>query len=945
MLNHVFRGLGFWHKNKKNFGIFGRKRLIALIVFVSTILPFAVFSINNNMPTMISKAADDTCTVTFYDTVTDDVYYSTTLAKDSHGRCSLVEIMSVSHTGYKYIGVSLTPTGTIVYDTLNDHWTTTEDIIYYLRFNKLPSYTLSFDANGGGGMPENQSCFVNSNTCSVTIPETIPTYGGRTFYGYAESASASEAVYQPGDNIVLSSNKTLYAIWVPIYTLSFDLRYGSFVGKIGECQPNRVGGSCEVSIINERPSRDGYTFRGWSTNPNTDTVSYHAGDTAILSSDVTIYAVWKKDAPDHEDIDGCNGSALDIDEAICLQDMNNAVKYTMQIGTEYELVDARDGVVYRVARLVDGNVWLLDNLRIGSDTEILLTLNDTNTNPELNNGEFILPASGDWENSYTKPAIDTTTADVMLGNDADKVTGGYYNYCAASAGTYCNEADEGEGDANYDICPAGWRMPTGGNGGEYQTLNNLYDDFINVMHLPLSGRFYSGAAGQVDQNGYFWSSTNRDGMRMYYLNRSNQTIDPVGSYRRDRGYSMRCVAKDVKPEFSCNAGAKNIDEAVCLQDVNAMVRASMEEDKTYKLVDSRDAELYRVAKLADGNVWLQDNLRIGGKDTILLTAEDTNTNPELNNGEFLLPNSNNWVDSYTEPVINTTDAHHMLGSENDKTQGGYYNYCAASAGTYCNEANEGEGDAEYDICPAGWRMPTGGNGGEYQTVDTLYDDLINALILPLSGRFYGGSTGQVDQNGYFWSSTNRDGMRMYYLNRSNQTIDPVGSYRRDRGYSMRCIVNIKESGDGKYAWKDGIDEHKIGGDESLTLIVNLSSRALLSVKVDGKILSGDAYDLESGEDTGIVLKKQYLDTLGVGKHQITVLYESGTEVTADFIISEEEIVVPDTAGPGIPNTGANTEDESGISGSERLAISVLIGLIVISFGLMLIMRNVRKSNK
>ena len=255
------------------------------------------------------------------------------------------------------------------------------------------------------------------------------------------------------------------------------------------------------------------------------------------------YAVTLDEDLENESADVCNGAALKIEDAVCLQDMNNAIKATMEMGTEYELVDIRDMKTYRIAKLDDNNVWLLDNLRIGGDDEMLLTSLDTNTNPDIDDGEFVLPASGDWVDSYIEPAIDTTDAEVMLGGDADKVQGGYYNYCAASAGTYCAEADESEGDAEYDICPAGWRMPTGGSGGEYQVLSDLLgSDFIDVMHLPLSGRFYSGASGSIDQDGYFWSSTYRDGMRMYYLSRSNQTINTTGSYRCDRGYSMRCVA-------------------------------------------------------------------------------------------------------------------------------------------------------------------------------------------------------------------------------------------------------------------------------------------------------------------------------------------------------------------------------------------------------------------
>ena len=822
-----------------------------------------------------------------------------------------------TRNGYRFLGWSESSTAINASYQPGDTITLSSDKTLYAIWQGI--FNLTIEKNGGDNDLLSQTCEEDllNGSCNVIIPDTTPIRENYRFYGYGDSSTTTTAIYQPGDVVTLTSDKTIYAIWIPEYVLRFDLKYGSFVGALDSCYPDVPGGTCDAWIIDEDPPRDGYIFLGWSNSSNSRTIAYYPGDTVTLSSDKTIYAVWKKESSghgSHGDLDGCNSQALTIEEAICLQDMNNLVKYSMQPGIEYELVDARDGKYYRVAKLADNNVWLLDNLSIGGDEEMLLTPRDTNTNPDVDNGEFILPASGDWEDSYTEPFIDTTDEDVMLGNDEDKPQGGYYNYCAASAGTYCDEADDAYDDAEYDICPANWRMPTGGNGGEYQTVNNLYDDLINTLHLPLSGRFYGGSSGQIDQNGYFWSSTNRDGMRMYYLNRNNQTISATGSYRRDRGYSMRCVAKDVTPEISCNIGAKSIDEAVCLQDVNAMVKETMEEETTYTLLDARDLEPYRIAKLADDNVWLLDNLKLGSEEEMLLTSSDTNTNPDLNNGEFILPASGDWEDSYTEPFIDTADARNMLGSAKDKTQGGYYNYCAASAGTYCNEADEAEGDAEYDICPANWRMPTGGNGGEYQVIDDLYDDLINTLSLPLSGRFYSGSSGQIDQNGYFWSSTNRDGMRMYYLNRNNQTISATGSYRRDRGYSIRCVLNTAENGSLDYQWKDDINEYTIGDEEDLTFIIDLSLNALISVQVDGEELANENYILDSGS-TIINLTMDYLNTLSVGTHTLTAVYSSGTTISSEFIIYDT---------PVVPNTGSNINHSDGALAG-RLALSILVG--------------------
>lgn len=814
------------------------------------------------------------CAFTFYDTIDNGVYRTYIGNRDSEGVCRVTtDRIDAYHSGYEYIGASLTIGGSIEKDAENTYWSATTDTTYYLQFRALPNYSLSFNANGGRGVPGSLTCTIESPGdygCDVIIPDDEPSYSRHTFIGYAESNTATSATYQ-------------------------------------------------------------------------------VGDTVTLSSDMTLYAVWEKRSPDsgdHGDIDGCNGKATNIEDAICLQDMNNIIKFTMVTNEEYELIDARDGTMYRIAKLKDGNVWLLDNLHIGGNEEMVLRFVDTNTNPDINNGEFILPSSGDWVDSYTEPAIDIADASVMLGNDADKPQGGYYNYCAASAGTYCDEEDEGEGDAEFDICPAGWRMPTGGFGGEYQVVNSQYSNLISILHLPLSGRFYRGSSGQIDENGYFWSSTNFDGTKMYYLHRDNQMINAFNGYKRDRGYSMRCVAKDIKPEISCNVGAKNISEAVCLQDINAMAIASMENEQTYVLFDGRDFEPYRIAKLADDNVWLLDNLKLGGEEEMLLTSKDTNTNPDINNGEFILPASGDWVDSYTEPAIDVAGAHRMLGSNGDKTAGGYYNYCAASAGTYCDEENEGEGDAEFDICPAGWRMPTGGDSGEYQSISLLYDDLINTLFLPLSGRFYGGSSNQIDQVGYFWSSTSYSGARMHYLNRSDQSIDAVKSYYRDRGYSMRCVVNIIEDGTGDFRWKDDVNERTIGDDVDLTFIVDLPLRALTSVKVDGEELNGNNYSLEDGS-TIINFDNEYTNSLPAGTYELTVSYISGATITSEFIINEKEdnneeedddLVVPDT--------GLNTKkDDVGVYIKFGLQLSLITTLVVLGIRLVWRLKKLKRWKK
>lgn len=55
----------------------------------------------------------------------------------------------------------------------------------------------------------------------VTLSTTIPTYLCHTFLGWAETEDAEDALYQPGDTLILTENKTLY----PVYQESHDLRH------------------------------------------------------------------------------------------------------------------------------------------------------------------------------------------------------------------------------------------------------------------------------------------------------------------------------------------------------------------------------------------------------------------------------------------------------------------------------------------------------------------------------------------------------------------------------------------------------------------------------------------------------------------------------------------------------------------------------------------------
>lgn len=83
----------------------------------------------------------------------------------------------------------------------------------------LPIFELHYNANGGTGAPDSQtytSYSATSTQVTFTSRNQIPTKDGYTFKGWADSATATDAQYQPGGPIAVkheNSPKTVYAVW------------------------------------------------------------------------------------------------------------------------------------------------------------------------------------------------------------------------------------------------------------------------------------------------------------------------------------------------------------------------------------------------------------------------------------------------------------------------------------------------------------------------------------------------------------------------------------------------------------------------------------------------------------------------------------------------------------------------------------------------------------
>lgn len=150
------------------------------------------------------------------------------------------------------------------------------------------SYVVSFDANGGTGAPDAQTKYY---TKRLTLPATEPTRDGYTFMGWSIEKDAS-AEYSACGAFDKNGNTTLYAVWKKAIVLTYDANGGSGApSKVtAEYYNSEEFVAIEVSTV--EPTRNGYTFLGWSMESDIETAEYVGGDEILLIESNTLYAVW-----------------------------------------------------------------------------------------------------------------------------------------------------------------------------------------------------------------------------------------------------------------------------------------------------------------------------------------------------------------------------------------------------------------------------------------------------------------------------------------------------------------------------------------------------------------------------------------------------------------------------------------------------------------------------
>ena len=461
---------------------------------------------------------------------------------------------------------------------------------------------------------------------------------------------------------------------------------------------NQTVSSASATLWVSNFKRDGYGFAGWNTKADGTGTSYGPNETIEFDTTdedgLLLYAMWVESEGD-------------------LQDWNCPNNTIMPIGTVIGLTDTRDNQTYAVAKLADSNCWMIENLRLAdkdsSGNDINLDSSYTNnpslpltnvydaTNPTTSN--HLSPTTSVNYNPSTAPEgwcsynnaacldqsrLRTDNTVLFTNNTSSNYSssnnvygyGNYYNWYSATAGhgTYAKSS----GDTAGDICPAGWHLPTGGSANsEFVTLD---------IKLGGTGAFQTGDAGTIQSNkwrsypnnfiyngyvagssinyrgssGNYWSSSAADNTRAHSVGFAGGGIDPsLDLYVKNSGRAARCIIHKTtidNLEYMQNFANLTADEKTEVLD-------SMVQDQQYQLVDERDNKVYYVSKLADGKIWMTQNLDLDLDSNTTYTHADTDlgwggtldatatwtpaesTKTADANGEFP-----DWINNYIAPV-------------------------------------------------------------------------------------------------------------------------------------------------------------------------------------------------------------------------------------------------------------------------------------------------------
>ena len=367
----------------------------------------------------------------------------------------------------------------------------------------MSNNTWGYNLSGGSSTqtPDTYNAVPKDGTTALDSTTTPSTTNYNLTFGAKVDTNIASGTY--------SSEVIISAVAKPVL---ITINFNGNGATSGSMSPIQVAVGGQVQLPANTYTKTDEVFTGWNTQADGGGTSYDDQATYTASTDpsesdlnVTLYAQW-----------GPNVQYM--------QNFTNEQCQSLASSSNYTVVDQRDNNEYTV-RYINDACWMTQNLRLSSTTESggsrVLTSADSNVTRNWSFPTGSLTSGDTYDEARSLISSNTSY-------------GGYYNYCAASAGTVCSSSSTK--DATQSICPKGWKLPTRAQ-SDAIAVNSSYSSAFSPVY---SGYYIDGSLSNTGSVGLWWSATAYNSNSQDILGYDYGSLNTVTGYKHN-GLSVRCV--------------------------------------------------------------------------------------------------------------------------------------------------------------------------------------------------------------------------------------------------------------------------------------------------------------------------------------------------------------------------------------------------------------------
>ena len=199
---------------------------------------------------------------------------------------------SLARTGYRFGGWNTKADGSGTNYAVGASYIVKGDAALYAKW--LPLFTITYDSNcaTSGSIPVAQEYagIIGEQITLRTNTGSLARTGYR-FGGWNTKADGSGTDYAVGASYTITGNVTMYAKWLPPYTITYDSN-GATSGLVPSLQQGIDEEQITVRTNVGNLKRTGYSFAGWNTKADGTGTNYIEGASYIVTGDIILYAKW-----------------------------------------------------------------------------------------------------------------------------------------------------------------------------------------------------------------------------------------------------------------------------------------------------------------------------------------------------------------------------------------------------------------------------------------------------------------------------------------------------------------------------------------------------------------------------------------------------------------------------------------------------------------------------